>query len=257
LHSNQANTFKMLLLLDFPSELLLCIAEKLQSLRDINAFTQTNIRLSMLLDPYLYRCDAEDTNWAIYWAAIHGKRATATKYLEARRYAKCLSTSQKPLFEAIRNGHHSIVELLLGTEGINLNLKGSDGHTPLSLAVAMGHERVVKLLLATDSINPNNEEPSGWTPLTIAVSEGKEQIDKLFLDAGVNPNSGYIYGHTLLPLAAREGHEGIVKLLLAINGIDPNRKAFAHSPLSLAAVRGHEGVVKLLAAANRLKEPLF
>jgi ankyrin repeat protein len=111
-----------MLLLDLPSELLLCIAEKLHSLRDMNAFTRANRRLSMLLDPYLYLCDVQDNeNWAISWAILHGKYATAVKHLKARKYAKCLSALEKPLFEAIRNGHESIVELLLATGGIDPN----------------------------------------------------------------------------------------------------------------------------------------
>lgn len=239
----------MLLLLDLPSELLLCIAEKLPSLRDINAFMRANRRLSTLLNPYLYLCDVQDDeNWAISWAALHGKHATAVKHLEARKYAKSLSALEKALFEAIRKEHDSIVELLLATDGINPNLRGFHGDTPLSLAVEVGNERVVKLLLAADGINPNSQDSDGRTALSCAAGEGHETIIKLLLAAdGIEPDCPDFHGWTPLFYAVCNRHEAVVKLLLATNGVDHDAKSSEEeTPLFLAAFYGAEKIVKLL-----------
>lgn len=247
--------FKMLLLLDLPSELLLCIAEKLPSLRDINVFMRANRRLSTLLNSYLYLCDVQDDeNWAISWAALHGKHATAVKHLEARKYAKSLSALEKPLFEAIRKEHDSIVELLLATDGINPNLRGFHGDMPLSCAAGVGHETIIKLFLAADGIEPDCPDFHGWTPLFYAVCNRYEAVVKLLLATnGVDHDSKSSEEETPVFLAAFYGAEKIVKLLLH-NGGNPNcQDIYGLTPLTSARRCGHEGVVKLLHSVNGTK----
>lgn len=40
---------------------------------------------------------------------------------------------------------------------VDVNIKDSSGQTPLSLAAKEGHETVVRLLLATDGVGPNSK----------------------------------------------------------------------------------------------------
>lgn len=71
-------------LVDLPSELLLSIADNLESERDINALAPANRRLYEVLNAYLYRHNAL---WcqcsALIWAAKEGLETTARRSLDA------------------------------------------------------------------------------------------------------------------------------------------------------------------------------
>jgi ankyrin repeat protein len=49
------------------------------------------------------------------------------------------------------NGHEAVVKLLLATDGVDPDFKGTYGRTPLSWAAERGHEAVIRLLQAHDS----------------------------------------------------------------------------------------------------------
>ena len=50
------------------------------------------------------------------------------------------------LSHASSNGHREVVQLLLGVEGIDVNMKTSSGYTALTLASMRGHKEIVQLL---------------------------------------------------------------------------------------------------------------
>ncbi|KAF2193472.1 hypothetical protein K469DRAFT_513758, partial [Zopfia rhizophila CBS 207.26] len=69
-------------LLGLANELLLCIAEKLESERDINGLTRTNRRFHNLLNTYLYRHNVQRYGGlALLWAAEHGQETTTRMLL--------------------------------------------------------------------------------------------------------------------------------------------------------------------------------
>lgn len=70
----EANPLEMPLL-DLMNELLLLIAENLESERDVNHFSQTNGRLHDVLNTYLYRHNLNDLEVLVY-GGLHnmGKR---------------------------------------------------------------------------------------------------------------------------------------------------------------------------------------
>ncbi|KAJ5909044.1 hypothetical protein N7495_001726 [Penicillium taxi] len=79
---------------------------------------------------------------------------------------------QTPLSWASKNGHETIVKLLLGKEY---------GQTPLSWASKNGHETVVKLLLEKGA-DIKTKDKYGRTPLSWASENGHETIFKLLLE---------------------------------------------------------------------------
>src|SRR5438034_116131 len=176
---------------DLPVELLLSIAESLESQRDFNAFVQINHHLYHLLNPFLYRCNVQQFgSSALLWAAERGQGKAARKLLE---------------------------------EEANIEAANDDGFTPLILAAANGHEEVVKLLLADDFVNPDSKCIDGWTPLLSAAARGHDAVVKLLLaDSRVNPESKNIDGCTPLLSAAARGHDAVVKLLLADSRVNPD-----------------------------------
>ncbi|KAH7159349.1 hypothetical protein DER46DRAFT_702396, partial [Fusarium sp. MPI-SDFR-AT-0072] len=110
--------------------------------------------------------------------------------------------------------HEAVVELLLATDGVDVNSKDKDGQTPLSCAAINGHEVIVKLLLETEKVDVNSKDQNGWTPLVLTAIMGHEGIAKLLLETEkVDLDAKDNYGRTPLSWAAEQGHDAIVELL--------------------------------------------
>ena len=143
------------------------------------------------------------------------------------------------------------MRLLLGLHDVNLDSKDDEGHTPLWLAAKNGHSSVVKLLLERNDVDPDTSV-DGDTPLTVAVDNGHEEVVRLLLGKdNVDPNREK-RGETLLFQAASNG--AIVQLLLQQDSVDPNQpNNTGWTPLMRAASQGHKAVVRLLLTRKDIK----
>ena len=75
-----------------------------------------------------------------------------------------------PLSWAARQGHESIVDLLLATRDVDPDSIDNNGRTPLSWAAEKGHKTVVGLLLKKKGVDLNSKDvESGQTPLSLAA----------------------------------------------------------------------------------------
>ncbi|KAF1997664.1 ankyrin, partial [Amniculicola lignicola CBS 123094] len=216
---------KRLRLLDFPDELLLCIADYLETERDVNALSQVNRRLCSLLDTYLYCHNVQCSNSsALVWAAEKGEVSTARKLLEQRANVEIMSGR-------ISCYPHTYTDV-----------------KPLWLAAWWGHIEMVKLLLEVPNIELEPRDPQqGKTPLHMAARKGYEEIVSLFINKpGIDLDRRTIKGKTALLFAAKHGHVEIVRRLLAKGGVDINTRASGLTPLLGAIYCGHEQVVEAL-----------
>jgi ankyrin repeat protein len=176
------------------------------------------------------------------------------------------------LLEAAARGDAAKVKSLLD-QGVNVNLKGSDGRTPLTEASYAGHAEVVKLLLdkgGDPSLKKNDGADAftlgaghkevadifqGVSSLIEAASKGDTKTVKLLLDKGVNPNVRDAGGHTALTEAAWNGQTETIKLLLE-KGADPNiKKSDGASPADLAKGQGHKDIEDMLNKAATGAKP--
>ncbi|KAJ5110340.1 hypothetical protein NUU61_001597 [Penicillium alfredii] len=233
-----------------PNELWLHIAELLQSPEHINSLVRSNRRLYILLNPYLYRCDARYDGWALYWATDCGQYESVQKALAAGACSQHPAKLETHLFIAARNRYEDIVQLLLAAD--DRILQGSDLCTALSLAVQEKHSAVLKRLLAVNGIKPNLQGSDGRTALSWAAQKGHTDALKLLLAVnGINPNSQDSDRKTALWHAARKGREAIVKLLLDTATIEPDCPDYSGwTPLIHAVFNRHEAVVEFLLAAG-------
>ncbi|KAJ5949947.1 hypothetical protein N7454_001531 [Penicillium verhagenii] len=173
---------------------------------------------------------------AIYWKSI--KQASIGGFHD--------HSGKTALFWAARNGHESVVKLLL-EKGAIFKSKDEYGDTPLSLAAISGHDSIVKLLLEKGARTETQDKYYGYTPLFWAAGNGHELTVKLLLEKGAifDYEDGYI--HTPLSWAARNGHGSVVKLLLEKGArTETQDTEFGQTPLCRAARSGQDLIVKLL-----------
>jgi len=156
-----------------------------------------------------------------------------------------------PLAWACKNGHETVVKLLLDSQlekGIDIESKDNkSGLTPLAWACRNGHETVVKLLLEKGANIESKDDEGDLTPLIWASSrDGHETVVKLLLEKGADIESKDKWGLTSLTQVAIFGNETVVKILLE-KGADVNSKdKWGQTALSIASENGHETIVKLL-----------
>ncbi|KAK4251198.1 hypothetical protein C7999DRAFT_37810 [Corynascus novoguineensis] len=91
------------------------------------------------------------------------------------------------LFDAARTGDADAVRQLVD-KGTPPDLQNYYGVTPLGIASAGGHEAVVQVLLATDSVDVNVRSADGQIPLFWAAANGHSKVVKLLLDHGAEQN---------------------------------------------------------------------
>jgi ankyrin repeat protein len=171
---------KMVVLLGLPRELLVAACGDFSLEEDINAIAQSNRYLYKILNPYLYRHNAECSGGsALVWAASHGYRDAAQIALATRE--RCVDVKgqmKRALLAAAAAGQLSMVELLLdhGADAYAIAEGGLHG-TALRAALAHGHEPVVRLLLRHGRLHGT------------AQAFGQEQVVRLLFDLGRFPQT--------------------------------------------------------------------
>jgi hypothetical protein len=74
---------------------------------------------------------------------------------------------ETPLWRASQSGHKVVVEVLLATSAVEVNVRSIDGQTPLFWAAAFGYSEVVRLLL-DHGAESNYTDKYGRSPLSMA-----------------------------------------------------------------------------------------
>jgi ankyrin repeat protein len=152
-----------------------------------------------------------------------------------------------PLLYAVKHSHKELVELLLGTGKVDVNAKQRDGWTALLLAVTAGQKEIVELLLGTGKVDVNAKQRDGWTALLLAVNRQQKEIFKLLLGTRkVDVNAKERDGRTALMIAVMEGLREIVELLLDAGKVDAEAKSHGWTPVFVAVREGHKEIVELL-----------
>ncbi|KAI1290474.1 hypothetical protein F5Y03DRAFT_378339 [Xylaria venustula] len=157
-----------------------------------------------------------------------------------------LPNSDTALIVAAINGHEGVVKILLSAHGIDVNYRPKRGDTAILHAIRKGHEGVVKLLLATNRVHINKKQGNNdGTPLTLAAMEGHKSIVKLLLaTVGIDVNKQGIYSLTPLQVAVGYGHESVVQLLLATNGINVNARRFGGETALMRAANSPTSILE-------------
>ncbi|GAB1197569.1 hypothetical protein APSETT444_006866 [Aspergillus pseudonomiae] len=183
----------------------------------------------------------------LYFAAesnLEGGDESMVRFLLAREGVtqdRKVADAQSGLQGAAWRGSTTILDILLGIDGVDVDGKDEGGYTALWLAVRWGREAAVELLL--DKYRANTEVSNGeikWTALHGAVYHEEPDMARMLLTRGANPNSRDRHGRTPLSWATniewQDCRDGIaptiVPLLLEADGVDiDSRDTWGRTPL--------------------------
>jgi ankyrin repeat protein len=151
------------------------------------------------------------------------------------------SAGEIPLGAAVKTAQLDMVQLLLSTDGIDINKRNGHGMTPLIIACSPAksdcsdaHIAIVSALLTQNGIDVNLKSADGkLSPLATAIAKGNTEIVRLLIGSNVNINEG-IAGMTPLKIAMHFKHTNIAQMLCS---------AGAHDTLHDAAARNDVGSV--------------
>ncbi|KAF2663510.1 ankyrin [Microthyrium microscopicum] len=108
-----------------------------------------------------------------------------------------------------------IIEDILSTRAVDVNVVNSVGHTPLFLAVLAGNSTVVAYLIGVYEADANLSDENGVTPLMAAVCQGSDMMTLLLIEKGrAKVDSIDKHGRTALIWAAKTGNDSTAKILL-------------------------------------------
>jgi ankyrin repeat protein len=124
------------------------------------------------------------------------------------------SKGATPLLWGIWSGRKNVVELLLGTGEVDVNVQDENKQTALLEAIIREQQEIAQLLLCTGEVDISVRNGRGWTALTVAILTGQKEMVELLLGADKFDVDVKVNGWTPLLLAVREGHKEIVELLL-------------------------------------------
>jgi len=118
---------------------------------------------------------------------------------------------QTGLMLALREPSPKVIQVLMESPQLNVDLANAKDETPLMLASIKGQQDLVVQLLKRDAA----VNKTGWAPLHYAASSGQLSIMKLLLENHAFIDAQSLNGTTPLMMAAMYGSNDAVKLLLA------------------------------------------
>lgn len=238
-----------MLLLEIPNELLLQIAEKLDS-DSLNCLLRTNRFSATLFTPLLHKLATQDKyeTPALLWAAERGHRQLMALLLDKGANINIQNRRDwitgTALHKVAMHQDPSMVRLLLD-KGANVEAVDQHMKTPLHHAVIEGFEEMVELLLRKGA-NVKVEDYRGATPLQVAIAKGADPIITLLLDSGADIEARNEKGMTALHQAVSYGSLSTVTLLLERGANMYARANRGETPMILARRKHYKKVRDLL-----------
>ncbi|EEH22072.2 hypothetical protein PABG_04283 [Paracoccidioides brasiliensis Pb03] len=225
----------MVELASLPTEVILYVAEQLQSQKAINWFSQTNRRFHCILDPYLYRFNAKHRRAsALRWAARHSNIEVARKSLDggANIHIRAKICPHLNVFQEAVCARNRIKKWLARPCHPNesrrqYSLRVHDMPCPKNDAMLLF---LLERGAYVDSMFKSRE-----TPLFAAVNQPDTQLVKLLIENGANVNFSNDVGNTILHEAVTGCNAWVVRFLLENGASVHSRNVFGCTPLHLAS----------------------
>jgi ankyrin repeat protein len=94
---------------------------------------------------------------------------------------------ETPIFEAVKNGHVPILQLLK-ERGCDLNIKNKEDTGPLFYAAKFGHAAAVQILLDS-GVSVNEKHQFAWTALQEACWNNHRAVAESLISSGADVNA--------------------------------------------------------------------
>jgi ankyrin repeat protein len=185
----------------------------------------------------------------LYKAAARGKLDEVRRQIALRANINWTDEQGRtPLFVAAREGHGTVVEILVQHGATVDQAKLDTGSTPLFVAAQNGFGDIVEFLLQHGANKEQTLTTDGATPLMTAAEKGHDTIVEALLQHGAKVDQAATNdGATPLFVAAQEGRSTVVEVLLKYGAnVDKTLTIDGTSPLLIASYFGHINVVDLL-----------
>jgi ankyrin repeat protein len=149
-------------------------------------------------------------------------------------------------------GHVEVVELLLASNCIDVDMPAADGYLAIHFASAKGYDRIVYLLgKAGSKINAKNDDVE--SPLFLSARFGNNGALNTLLQFSALVNEQSLCGETPLFIAAASGNFLIVNRLLKHKNILIDlTDCHGATPLLVASQNGNDNIVSALLEAGAL-----
>ena len=166
-------------------------------------------------------------------------------------YCNSDGTIRPPVYYASKNGHTSLLKLLIEKYRCNVEYKSPRGTTLLHIACLHGYEDMVVYLAKDHHLDASARTKHGSTPLHLACIGGWAQIVQLLIEnLGCDPKCTGELDETPLHTACSKGHLAIMKYLIRVHYCNPNQPtrdaSGGETTLHLASQHGHLDIVRYL-----------
>ncbi len=232
------------MLLDFPNDILLLVADEVETESDLSSLIKTCRCLYGLLSDKLHRDNVRYCNSsALFWGMRRNRFDTMQRMLDVGADIDSTEDGQTLLYHAACDGHVSMVKFLL-ERGASHQFRKARLQTPLCAAAVAGHTDIVKVLL--DHEIPEEKEA---TSTATALPPGKQDIFllQLFTTDGPGVHRNGLHYSIPLFLAIACAHTSTAETLMASAKVDLNyRDSIGRTPLLWALSHRLDRIATLL-----------
>lgn len=232
------------MLLNFPNDIVLLVADEVDTESDLSALTETCRHLYGLLSDKLHRDNIRYRNSsALFWGMRHNRFDTMQRMLDVGADIDSTEDGQTLLYHAACDGHIAMVKFLL-ERGASLQFSKDRLQTPLCAAAVAGHADIVQILLDHEDL----EKQETTSPAT-SLPPGKQDI---FLLQLFNTDGQHVHRNGLqysipLFLAIACAHTTTAQTLMASAKVDLNyRDSVGRTPLLWALSHRLDRIATLL-----------
>ncbi|RDW78859.1 ankyrin repeat domain-containing protein [Aspergillus mulundensis] len=234
-----------MLFLEFPTEIVLLVAESIPLERDLSSLTRTNRRLHSLLSTILLKNNMQNSDSSsLYWAARNGKLVHVQRMVELGADVSATADGLSPLDHAVCEGHADVVKYLL-EKGAPYRWSETRPWTPLCAAAAAGFTEIVQILLDHHGPERGTQKEDDLKALKDSPSWANWRVVKSLFHTNLAGIERERFEYTVpLFMAIAGGHCETAEVLMKDKRVDVNyRDRVDRSPLIWALSHGHENLV--------------
>jgi len=186
-----------------------------------------------------------------FFRAVRGDNASGVRSLLQRGFDPNTrdENGQTGLLIALREPSPKVIQVLLESPQLNVDIANAKDETPLMLAAIKGQQDLVTQLLKRDAA----VNKTGWAPLHYAATSGQLTIMKVLLDNYAFIDAQSPNGTTPLMMAAMYGSGEAVKLLLAEGADTTMKNQLGMTAVDFANKANRTEAAQLITAAMNAK----